>query len=238
MDLTEQELRNKEAFSRKEAVEQYSRFYLFPVEERIFNAHFEVPGRVLDIGCGCGRTSLFLKRMGHSVTGIDLVPEMIEEARRMVEDVDFIVMDACELLFPSESFDYVFFSFNGIDCIYPESKRALCLREMHRVLKPMRPLAFSAHNAASLRSLFPSNRFRLVNWGMNIAKGRLFSRYRLEKHPSGVLEIYVTTPFRQKRELERTGFEHVQVYGQSSDRLLSTHLMDTWSYYVCLKARR
>ena len=98
MDLTEQELRNKEAFSRKEAVEQYSRFYLFPVEERIFKAHFEVPGRVLDIGCGCGRTSLFLKRMGHSVTGIDLVPEMIEEARKLVEGVDFRVMDACALV--------------------------------------------------------------------------------------------------------------------------------------------
>ena len=102
MDLTEQEMRNKEAFSRKEALEQYSQFYLFPVEERIFNGHFAEPGTVLDIGCGCGRTSLFLKRMGHSVTGIDIVPEMIEEARKLVDGVDFKVMDACALEFENE----------------------------------------------------------------------------------------------------------------------------------------
>jgi ubiquinone/menaquinone biosynthesis C-methylase UbiE len=235
MDLTEQEMRNKEAFSHKEALEQYSQSYLFPVEERIFNGHFAEPGTVLDIGCGCGRTSLFLKRMGHTVTGIDIVPEMIETARNLVEGIDFRIMDACELMFDDESFDYVLFSFNGIDCIYPVSKRTLCLREIHRVLKPMRPLAFSAHNAASLRSLFPTNRFRVVNWMLNVKKGRLFGRYRLEKHPSGVLELYVTTPFRQKRELERIGFRQVEVYGQSSDHPIFTHFLDTWSYYVCRK---
>jgi hypothetical protein len=102
----------------------------------------------------------------------------------------------------------------------------------------MQPLAFSAHNAASLRSLFPTNRFRLMNWVMNMAKGRLLSRYRLEKHPSGILEIFVTTPFRQSRELERMGFTQVQVFGQTSDRPIYTHLIDPWSYYVCRKARR
>jgi len=180
--------------------------------------HFKAPGRVLDIGCGCGRTSLFLKKMGHTVTGIDLVPEMIEEARNLVEGVDFRVMDACELLFEEESFDYVLFSFNGIDYIYPESKRTLCFREIHRVSAEA-AFGFSTHNAASLLSLFPTNRFRMVNLILNVTKCRLLCRYRLEKHPSGVLETYVTTPFRQQRELERIGFEHVQVYGQSSDRL-------------------
>ena len=36
---------------------------------------------VLDIGCGIGRWSRFLARHGGSVTGVDLSPTMIEEAR-------------------------------------------------------------------------------------------------------------------------------------------------------------
>jgi SAM-dependent methyltransferase len=238
MDLTEKELRNKEAFSSEEALKQYSVFYLLPVEERIFNSHFDFPGRVLDIGCGCGRTSLFLKRMGHSVTGIDIVPEMIEEARKLVEGVDFKVMDACDLHFPDESFDYVLFSFNGMDYIWPEGKRSRCLGEVYRILKQGQSFVFSTHNALSLQTLIPTNRFRLTNWFLNMRQRRLLSRYRLEKHPSGILETYVTTPQRQKRDLERARFGYVEVYGQTSDNPIFTHFIDTWSYYVCRKVRR
>jgi ubiquinone/menaquinone biosynthesis C-methylase UbiE len=237
MDLTEQELRNKEAFSRKEALEQYSRFYLFPVEERILSAHFGIPGRVLDIGCGCGRTSLFLKRMGHSITGIDLVPEMIEEARKLVEGVDFIVMDACDLLFPNESFDYVLFSFNGIDCIYPSAKRNSCLKEIHRVLRGSGVFAFSAHNLLSLKIFFPTNRFRLGNLLLNLKNRRILSQYRLERHPSGLLDLYFTSVGQQKQQLLDIGYTGISVYGQQSDYPLFTRLYDTWSYYVCRKAR-
>ena len=188
MDLTEQELQNKEAFSRKEALQQYSQFYLFPVEERIFKVHFEVPGRVLDIGCGCGRTSLFLKRMGHSVTGIDIVSEMIEEASKLVQGVDFRIMDGCELMFDNEFFDYVLFSFNGIDYIYPEEKRSRCLGEIYRVLKPGHPFVFSTHNALSLQTLIPSNRFRLVNWLLNAKRRRLLSgRYTTSANTFSIL---------------------------------------------------
>lgn len=238
MDRTEQELRNKEAFSRKEALQQYSQFYLFPVEERIFKARFGVPGRVLDIGCGCGRTSLFLKRIGHTVTGIDLVPEMIEEAHKLVEGVDFGVMDACALEFKHETFDYVLFSFNGIDCIHPSAKRSLCLKEIRRVLKGSGILAFSTHNSLSLKIFVPTNRFRLDNLFLNLKNGRIFPQYRLEKHPSGMLDLYFTNVRQQKQHLTEIGFRDIVVYGQQSDHPLITHFLDTWSYYVCRKAER
>jgi SAM-dependent methyltransferase len=235
MDLTAQELRNKEAFSRKEALDQYSQFYLFPVEERIFNAHFGIPGRVLDVGCGCGRTSLFLERMGHSVTGIDIVPEMIEAARKLVDGVEFKVMDACALEFENESFDYVLFSFNGIDCIHPSAKRASCLKEIHRVSREGGVFAFSTHNLLSLKIFLPTNRFRLGNLFLNLKDRRVFSQYRLERHPSGTLELYFTDAIQQKRHLRELGYKNVLVYGQQSDQPLITRFFDTWSYYVCRK---
>ncbi|WP_055589309.1 class I SAM-dependent methyltransferase [Peterkaempfera griseoplana] len=40
------------------------------------------PADVLDAGCGTGSLSLLLARSGHRVTGVDLAPRMIEQARR------------------------------------------------------------------------------------------------------------------------------------------------------------
>ncbi|MGW7538882.1 class I SAM-dependent methyltransferase [Amycolatopsis sp. NPDC054798] len=40
------------------------------------------PGRALDLGCGTGRNSVYLSRLGWDVTGVDLVAEAITLARR------------------------------------------------------------------------------------------------------------------------------------------------------------
>lgn len=59
--------------------------------------------RVLDIGCGVGRWSRRLAARGAQVTGIDLSPTMIEEARRrsfasgVGERCRFLVQDCAEL---------------------------------------------------------------------------------------------------------------------------------------------
>lgn len=237
MELSEIEKRNSEFFSRKEALDQYSRFWLFPVEKRIFERHLSGLGRVLDVGCGCGRTSRYLRDMGHTVTAIDVVPEMLDIARELVTGVDFRWMDACSLEFENMSFDYVLFSYNGMDGIYPEGKRKACLKEIYRVLRPGGGFVFSSHNAASLKSLFPTNRFRLVNLLLNLRKRRMFQPYRLEIHPSGTLELYTTTLYRQKRELWDAGFRSINVYGQEETQgTLRTYLLDLWCYYVCFTA--
>src|SRR6266487_5880050 len=61
------------------------------------------PRRVLDVGCGTGFLALRLAELGHTVTGIDLAPKMIEQARRKAEQADlqieFRVRDAAALDF-------------------------------------------------------------------------------------------------------------------------------------------
>lgn len=66
--------------------------------------------RVLDVGCGNGNTLLTLIALGFNpanLTGIDLIPERIAEARTRVAGARLLLADARQLEFQSESFDLV-----------------------------------------------------------------------------------------------------------------------------------
>jgi ubiquinone/menaquinone biosynthesis C-methylase UbiE len=69
------------------------------------------PRRVLDVGCGTGFLALRFAELGHTVTGIDLSPQMIDRARRKAEQagqqIDFRVGDAAALDYPDEAYDLV-----------------------------------------------------------------------------------------------------------------------------------
>lgn len=67
----------------------------------IFEKHVQGT-KALDFGCGTGRSSRFLKRLGFHVTGIDISEEMLQIARqtdpqgdyRLVKDGDFAQLDS------------------------------------------------------------------------------------------------------------------------------------------------
>ena len=47
------------------------------------------PGKILDLGCGTGWTSLFMARRGYDVTGQDISEEALDMARQFVADQSF-----------------------------------------------------------------------------------------------------------------------------------------------------
>ncbi len=67
--------------------------------------------RILDVGCGTGFLSLLLAEQGHTVTGIDLSPEMrvkaAEKAKKAELDITFLPGDAENPPFPQQSFDVI-----------------------------------------------------------------------------------------------------------------------------------
>jgi ubiquinone/menaquinone biosynthesis C-methylase UbiE len=91
---------------------------------------------VLDIACGNGNTALAAARRGCCVTGIDLTPPLLEQARQRAAaerlTIDFQEGDAEQLPFETATFDTVLSTF-GIMFV-PDRTRAL--QEMLRVLKP------------------------------------------------------------------------------------------------------
>ncbi len=99
--------------------------------------------RVLDVGCGTGVAALTAARLGATVTGIDLTPELVAQARAnaslMGLGVDLREADAEALPFEDASFDIVLSQFAHMFAPRPEVATA----EMLRVLKPGGTIAFS-----------------------------------------------------------------------------------------------
>ncbi len=95
---------------------------------------------ILDIGCGAGVDSLIAAGLvgpSGSVRGIDLVPEMLDRARKNArlmeaENVEFLEGSAENLPFDDASFDVVVT--NGVFNLVVDKAKALA--EVLRVLKP------------------------------------------------------------------------------------------------------
>jgi SAM-dependent methyltransferase len=87
---------------------------------------------VLDAGCGTGRVGSFLAAAGHDVTGVDLDPALIAEARRTHPTSRWLVGDLAELDLPAqgiaEGFDAIVCAGNVMTFLAPETRRTVLER--------------------------------------------------------------------------------------------------------------
>jgi SAM-dependent methyltransferase len=92
------------------------------------------PARLLDLGCGTGWTSAIFARAGYDVLGVDIAPDMIEQARAANARVDrlaFLVCDYEELPLEDEFDCAVFY-----DALHHAVEEAAALRGAYQALKP------------------------------------------------------------------------------------------------------
>ena len=70
-------------------------------EARLVDAMVAPHSRILDAGCGPGRTAAVLHARGHHVVGVDVDPELIEAARQDHPGPRWFVADLAELDLPA-----------------------------------------------------------------------------------------------------------------------------------------
>lgn len=202
-------------FNNDKAVEIYSnKNSLFKEEAIIFQKYLIKPMKILDLGCGTGRTTRYLKDAGHNVVGLDISPLMIEKAQRKHSDIEFIVGDAANLRQQDNSFDVVLFSFNGLDCLYPLENRYKSMMEAYRVLRNGGYFIYSSHDVKTLLSIRGLTRIRLHDYP-----------YFKEHTVYGDLILFYGTINENLRQQRKTGFKSLE----------NVSIDHGWRYYVCQK---
>ena len=209
----------EEIFSNKQS--------LWAHEQYIIENYFpHSPAKILDIGCGGGRTTTMLSQMGYKVTGIDLSKNLIEYAKKNFPDIEFYVMDASNMTFPDNYFDAALFSFNGLDCVVPVSMRLKILREIHRVIRPGGKFYFSSHNIWG--KLIPEHK-GLYNWAVwgyewmhillrQLLNFHIFRGYWWYYDIDGWQLLYSASPYTNLRQFEETGWIPIAVLSRVFDK--------------------
>jgi SAM-dependent methyltransferase len=91
-------------------------------EARTVDAMLSRGSRVLDAGCGTGRVGGFLAAAGHAVTGVDLDPALIEEARAQHPGSAWHVGDLAELDLLVPPFDAIVCAGNVMTFCAPSTR--------------------------------------------------------------------------------------------------------------------
>ena len=118
-----------------------------PQEAELVSRLFEIHGisrgsKILELGCGNGRIAINLARLGYRVTGVDISPMLIEDAKRKAReynvDVRFVVGDARKVddLLKGKSFDAILFYWTTIIGYYDERTDLEVLRRCRKLIDP------------------------------------------------------------------------------------------------------
>jgi SAM-dependent methyltransferase len=95
-------------------------------EARLIDAMARPHSRILDAGCGPGRTGAVLHERGHRVVGVDVDPELIEAARQDHPGPRWIVSDLAALDLPEhgepDPFDAAVVAGNVMAFVAPDTE--------------------------------------------------------------------------------------------------------------------
>lgn len=246
---------NKALYSSSDGVDSYVNTTLQAPEVSIFvNYKDDYYGKkILDIGCGAGRTSHYLRNFTDRYVGVDYSRAMVDFCQRKYPEMQFRNGDVRDLSnFDDNEFDFVLFSYNGLDYI-DHNDRLLALCEIKRVLKTEGLFVFSTHNR-HYNGITVKPTLQLSLNPLRAAKNvlsyfeQLKNRNELKKkevqtdeyallndngNNFGLITYYIDKDS-QTRQLADAGFELLEMYKLNGQSLAAKEddSKSCWIYYV------
>lgn len=120
--------------------------YIEIIKRGLSDFSYKKNGRVLDMGCGAGVSSIILSNFGFEVVGIDMAPNLINQAEKLLQNPaipwltpsgkaegrpKFMVGDMAKLDFQDESVDICFLA----SVLHHFPNHEVVIKEIYRVLK-------------------------------------------------------------------------------------------------------
>ena len=180
----------------------------FPDAEK--NALRHANGRVLDIGVGAGRHSLYLQRKGLEVIGIDISDKALEVCRRRgVKNLRN--MSACDLKFEKGSFDSAIAFCNNFGLCGTVKGVEGMMRSLHRIISDDGVfLAESVHPTDTKKRAHI--RYHKMNMAHGRPPGQVKLRIKYRGRVSGWFELLMVTPEEMLQICRRTGWKISRTY--------------------------
>ena len=194
---------NKEVWESDEMVEEFAnRIFILKAEQTVLDLIRSKMSNMsmLDIGVGAGRTSQYFAPLARSYIGIDYSPKMIDKCMERFPSIRFMSEDIRKKLFDKDTFDFILFSWNGIDYIDLDD-REKAIKNIYETLKPNGLFFFSTHNIEFLQGTeFNHTNMAIVNDGVH----------------GGKLQTYYSRPVVQTGKLLEYGFKNIKIYSHET----------------------
>jgi ubiquinone/menaquinone biosynthesis C-methylase UbiE len=242
---------NKKIYEKSATIRQYLNLKFILPEERLILSKYEnhiKDKTVLEIGFGGGRITEALSQLTQDYIGLDYSKPMVEMCQKQYGHLKFIEGDASNMnMFKNDSFDFIIFAFNSIDCMSHE-KRLQILREVYRTLKLGGIFAFSTHNldykhlvtAYNIRDINILNNIRNVISYFKVRKYQVFDNtYSILSDPLagfGHLIYNIRIP-EQISQLRLIGFKDIEIINRNAE-FITDNTIDRDSnffHYICYK---
>ena len=94
--------------------------------------------KILDVACGYGRLTIPLFKLGYDIQGIDISPNLIDEAKKQSEKnnlkIKFKIGDMQELPYKDNSFDVIICIWSSFCHMLTQIDQIKAIKEMFRIL--------------------------------------------------------------------------------------------------------
>ena len=165
-----------------------------------------VKGKILDIGCGGGRHSLYLQKRGLDVTGIDNSPLAIKVSRlRGLRKAKAMPIENIGK-FKKDTFDTVIMMGNNFGLFGSFRKAKNLLRKLYRITSPEALIIAASRDPYTTKDPIHLS-YHKLNQKRGRMKGQLRLRVRYKNFVGNWFDYLIISKQELKKILENTGWE-------------------------------